>query len=52
MLSKMFFFKFTVLTSLVLGLTLAHPTATIAHKGAQKLCSILMQNNSDCQKAC
>lgn len=52
MLSKMFFFKFTVLSALVLGLTLAHPAATIAHKGAQKICSLMMQNDGDCRKAC
>ncbi|WP_298439581.1 hypothetical protein [Geobacter sp.] len=52
MLNRMLFLKFTVLSALVLGLTLAHPASTIAHKGAQKICSLLMQDERDCQKAC
>ena len=52
MLNRMLFLKFTVLSALVLGLTLAHPAVTIAHKGAQKICSLLMQDQRDCQRAC
>ncbi|AJE03509.1 hypothetical protein [Geobacter pickeringii] len=51
-LNKMLFLKFAALSALVLGLTLTHPAATMAHKGAQKICSLLMQHNYDCQRHC
>lgn len=37
-----------VLSAVVTSLTLAHPAATLAHKGGQRLCSLLMRNDRDC----
>ncbi len=44
-------FKLLVLTTVVISLTLARPAALTAHKGAQKLCSFVMQTE-DCGKHC
>ncbi len=51
-LNRMLFFKFAVLSAVVISLTLANPAATVAHKGAQKLCSFLMKSDPDCARSC
>ncbi|WP_298267396.1 hypothetical protein [Geobacter sp.] len=51
-LNRMIFLKFAILSAVVLSLTLGHPAATVAHKGAQKLCSFLMKNDPDCTRSC
>ena len=51
-LNRMIFFKFAVLSAVVISLTLAHPAATVAHKGAQKLCSLFMKSDPGCTRSC
>lgn len=43
--------KVLVLTLVVFTLTLAKPAASMAHVGAQKVCSLVMQSG-DCAKHC
>lgn len=47
----MLFAKFSILTVIILSLTLAKPAAIAAHKGAQKVCSLVMQAG-ECAKHC
>lgn len=48
---KMLGLKLLILSIIVLSLTLAKPTAIIAHQGTQKICSFIMQTE-ECSKHC
>lgn len=50
-IGPMLFLKFTILMAIVISLTVAKPMAYAAHKGTQKICSIMM-NADDCVKHC
>lgn len=47
---KMLGLKLLMLSFIVLSLTLAKPSAIVAHQGTQKLCSFIMK--TDCSKHC
>lgn len=48
---SMLFLKFSILMLVIVSLTIVKPAASAAHKGAQKICSIVMQAD-DCVKHC
>lgn len=50
-IGPMLFLKFTILMAIVFSLTIAKPMAYAAHKGTQKICSVVM-NADDCVKHC
>ena len=50
-LGPMLFLKFSILMVIIFSLTMAKPMAFAAHKGTQKICSIVM-NAEDCLKHC
>lgn len=48
---SMLFLKFSILMLLIVSLTVVKPAASLAHKGAQKICSSVMQAD-ECVKHC
>jgi len=45
------FLKFSLLMAIIVSLTVAKPMAMAAHKGSQKICSLVM-NVEECAKHC
>ncbi len=50
-IGSMLFLKFSILMLIIVSLTIVKPAASAAHKGAQKICSIVMQAD-DCARHC
>ncbi|SNB45371.1 hypothetical protein [Geobacter sp. DSM 9736] len=50
-LQKMLFWKFLALSAVMLTLTMGKPTISAAHKGTEKICSIIM-SSEECLKHC
>lgn len=50
-IGPMLFFKFSILMAIIVSLTLVIPMSIAAHKGAQEICSFIM-NTDACTKHC
>jgi len=48
---SMLFLKFSILMIIIVSLTIVKPAASLAHKGAQKICSSVMLT-AECVKHC